>query len=416
MKSYALVAPFVVLFLAVGALTATPILIQRRAEREREPAVKALAMSVRSTGDLIEMRAHLHAFARAALVPDETALPEIRAQLDRSFAALSAEGSPDASLLTSALRRMQQTFDETGRPTGLEPLTQLLMETLTAETRRATAASAQLEQVRARSIETSRLLDGMWALFAVAGAVIAGILVRGHQRLARQMHRLEQERSGELEQFSARVAHDIVSPLSSVSIGLQILSRKVADDPQAGEAAGMMRRSLQRVTVIVDELFRFAQSGARPQPGETADLGGVLEALQEELVPAAAERGVALTFEPAPAISVACAEGAILVAVQNLVRNAIRYVADAPKKRVVARATVLRDRVRVSIEDSGPGVPEGMEAAIFDPYVRGSRVGQGLGLGLATVKRIIESRNGRVGVVSRPDRGATFWIELPRAA
>jgi signal transduction histidine kinase len=310
---------------------------------------------------------------------------------------------------------VEESFDETGKPAGIESLTQLLMETLTAETQRATAASARLEQVRAQSLRTSRVFNGLWAMFAFAGAVVAAVLVRRHQQLQTQMHRIEQQRAAELEQFSGRVAHDIVGSLSTVSIGLHVLSRSVSDDPQAAEAAGLMRRSLSRVTLIVEELFRFAQSGARPQDGEIADLGTVLHALEEELVPAAAQRGVALTIEPSPSIEVACGEAAMLVAMQNLLRNAIRYVADAPQKRIVARTTVLRDKVRVSVEDTGPGVPEGMEAAIFDPYVRASRKGDGLGLGLATVKRIVESRHGRVGVSSRPDHGATFWIELPRA-
>ncbi|HEY2029831.1 MAG TPA: HAMP domain-containing sensor histidine kinase, partial [Myxococcales bacterium] len=329
--------------------------------------------------------------------------------------ALSADGAPDAVLLTDALRRVEEAFDKTGRPHGIESLTQLLMETLTAETQRATAASARLEQVRARSLTTSRLFDALWALCALAGAIVAAVLVRRHQQLQEHTHRLERERAAELEQFSGRVAHDIVGSLSTVSVGLHVLSRSVSGDAHATEAAGLMRRSLSRVTLIVEELFRFAQSGARPQDGETADLGSVLHAIEEELVPAAAQRGVALTVEPSPGVEVACAEAAILVAMQNLVRNAIRYVADAPKKHIVARTTVLRDKVRVSVEDTGPGVPEGMETAIFDPYVRASRTGDGLGLGLATVKRIVESRSGKVGVVSRPDHGATFWIELPRA-
>ena len=77
---------------------------------------------------------------------------------------------------------------------------------------------------------------------------------------------------------------------------------------------------------------------------------------------------------------------------------------------------VLAGKVRLIVEDSGPGIPAGMEHAIFEPYVRASATDEdGIGLGLATVKRIVESRAGRVGVSSSPRLGAMFWVELPLA-
>jgi signal transduction histidine kinase len=213
------------------------------------------------------------------------------------------------------------------------------------------------------------------------------------------------------------VAHDIVSPLSPVALGVQVLARKLADDPQAQEAAALVRRSLDRVSTIVDELLRFARAGAQPEPDETADLSRVMDALREEILPDARERGISLTFEPPPRVQVACAEGAVLVVLQNLLRNAIKYIGDGPHKSIVARAAVLGDRVRLSVQDSGPGIPAGMEAKLFEPYVRapGTRK-PGIGLGLATVKRIVEARRGRVGVASTPHEGSNFWVELPLAA
>jgi len=71
--------------------------------------------------------------------------------------------------------------------------------------------------------------------------------------------------------------------------------------------------------------------------------------------------------------------------------------------------------VRVEVEDTGPGLPPGIEHSIFEPYVRAPGVTQpGLGLGLATVKRFADSHGGAVGVL-RAEAGTVFWFELPRA-
>ena len=274
--------------------------------------------------------------------------------------------------------------------------------------------AVELTEPSARWLHLANELNLAWALFAGAGGLLAAWLVRRHQRLSEEARKVDRERAHELEQFAGRVAHDIVSPLGPVSVGVQFLARKLAEDEPSQEAVRIIRDSLDRVAVIVDELLRFARAGAQPGRNECADLPRVIDAIREEVLPAARERGVALSVAPAPPVKVACSEGAILVVLQNLLRNAIKYVGDAPRKLVSASAIVHGSKVRLTVQDSGPGVPAGMEAAVFEPYVRASDARQpGIGLGLATVKRIVESRRGRVGVSSNPGRGAVFWVELP---
>ncbi len=79
--------------------------------------------------------------------------------------------------------------------------------------------------------------------------------------------------------------------------------------------------------------------------------------------------------------------------------------------RVVERGPL----VRFEIEDTGPGVPPALADRVFERHVRGER-SSGLGLGLATVKRLVETHRGRLGVRSSPGRGSCFWVELPAAA
>jgi len=100
----------------------------------------------------------------------------------------------------------------------------------------------------------------------------------------------------------------------------------------------------------------------------------------------------------------------------NLLSNAAKYTADAQVRRITVRAGVEARRVHVEVEDTGPGVPEGLAETIFDPYKRAPGATQpGLGLGLATVKRLIHGHGGVVGVRNAPTGGAIFWFDLPRA-
>jgi signal transduction histidine kinase len=105
----------------------------------------------------------------------------------------------------------------------------------------------------------------------------------------------------------------------------------------------------------------------------------------------------------------------------NLLDNSIKYIVQSPPNRRDISVHV-RDAglaARVEVEDSGPGLPLGCEEQAFEPFRRFTQATQpGIGLGLATVKKIVDAYKGRVGVRSRPGQGSTFWFELakPEAA
>jgi signal transduction histidine kinase len=263
--------------------------------------------------------------------------------------------------------------------------------------------------------EMVRVLRAL-AMLGAAGGVLSFLVVRWHQQRLTEWRRRIGERIEELEIFASRVAHDIVSPLGAATAGVHMLSQKLRFDPRSQKIAGAVRGSVDRVAAIVDELLRFAWAGGHAAAGESSDLATAMDAVRDELMPAAERNGVSLTFETVPDVKVACAEAAVIVVLQNLVRNALKHIGYGPKKVIRASVKVLAGSVRLLIQDNGPGIPKGMEQAVFKPYVRvaGTKA-PGMGLGLATVKRIVESRSGSVGVTSGPSQGATFWVELPLA-
>jgi signal transduction histidine kinase len=100
------------------------------------------------------------------------------------------------------------------------------------------------------------------------------------------------------------------------------------------------------------------------------------------------------------------------------VGNALKYVVEGrdPARKIRLHVADQPGAVRVEVEDNGPGLPPGTEQAVFEPFVRvGSTKQSGSGLGLATVRRIVEAYGGRVGVQSKPGAGSCFWFEMPKA-
>jgi signal transduction histidine kinase len=165
-------------------------------------------------------------------------------------------------------------------------------------------------------------------------------------------------------------------------------------------------------------MLRFASGAARPEPGIHTDLQPLLQQIAAELQPAVDAAGAELRVQVSSSLVIACSQGALRSVLTNLLQNAVTHIQIGlrPQRVISAHAGHCDGQVRVEIEDTGPGLPPGTEQAIFEPFVQLDRgIGRGIGLGLATVKKIVEAHGGRVGVHSTLGQGSCFWFELPRA-
>ena len=277
----------------------------------------------------------------------------------------------------------------------------------------------RIARTRERSALLGWLLDVLCTLTAAAGAVL---LVRVHRRQALLMdahsHLLEQ-RNQELEEFAGRVAHDILSPLATISMTLGTLEMARGDLPERpalGSLIARGARSVRKVQTIVDGLLEFARAGAHPTPGAQADVQRAVEDALVTLAPAAERNHVTLSCDPPPSCAVACNPGVLSSLVSNLIENAIKYMGESPVRRVTIHVRDEATSVHFEVEDTGPGIPSELAPKVFSPYVRGTGTKQpGIGLGLATVKRMVEAHGGAVGVRTALGRGSTFWFHLPKA-
>jgi signal transduction histidine kinase len=266
-----------------------------------------------------------------------------------------------------------------------------------------------LIESRSRAIDSQMLLaDFAVGLLAMAATIVAAISWR------RSVAALK-ERNSELDMFAGRVAHDLLSPLATVAMGLSLAKARLEGSTAAVIAIQRATRALDRVRSLVTDLLEFARAGALPELGQAAQvsegLRGVLDGVQAE----ATEACVEIRCDETADGTVACPPGVLTSLAQNLVRNAIKFMGDSPRREVIVSARETGPFVKVSVEDTGPGVPESLGAKVFEPFVRGTHAVAGIGIGLATVKKLAEAYGGHVGCRSAACGGSVFWFELPRA-
>lgn len=292
---------------------------------------------------------------------------------------------------------------------ALDRLDETFVEEIDLNARNSSTLGADISAIQASS---QSLLAFLIALSVLLASAVALMMVRVLNRFTDLMV----GRVSEMEHFAGRVAHDIRSPLAAVGLALELTKR----DPRSGIQGGVVDRAaktLQRVGQLVDGLLVFARSGVPPEESAATSAAEVLSGVIEEMTSSAEANRVVLALDrPDPSVVVACSPGVLISIVSNLVGNAIKNMGGAPERRVDVRARELAETVRFEVRDTGPGVPAELRERIFDPYLRAAESAlPGLGLGLATVRRLVEAHGGSVGVMPNDGVGSVFWFELPRA-
>jgi signal transduction histidine kinase len=272
-------------------------------------------------------------------------------------------------------------------------------------------AEAAATRIAASSRERGLMPEFVAAFFAIALAYF------GVRVLARYLA-WSAERSVELEQFAGRVAHDIRSPLGSVSLTLDIVQRNKDTDSKTRELLGRVARTMEHVKQLIDDLLVFATAGGYMVPGEggerKANVGEVLDGVVNDTMLEAEKRGIQLSYErPDASLVVACGPGVLISIVTNLISNAMKFMSDVPVRRITISARQVRHEVRLEVSDTGPGIAPELREKVFQPQVRGSSREPGFGLGLATVRKLAVAHGGDVGLESGPEGGCRFCVRLP---
>ncbi|MEI4472630.1 sensor histidine kinase [Frigidibacter sp. MR17.24] len=220
-----------------------------------------------------------------------------------------------------------------------------------------------------------------------------------------------------LGRMSAAIVHEVSQPLSALDATLAAAELHVGRDDaaRATRSLAAARGLLARMQKMVGHLKSFG-ARQRPAPPEPVDMAQVLAAAVEITEPRARELGLALTAEPAPALPPVPGQAVQLEQVAvNLVLNALEATAAAGGARVVIRLGRDGDRLAMTVTDEGPGLTPARAAEICEPFVTG-RPGEGLGLGLAIVRSILDHCGGRLAFAPASGGGTRATVTLPFVA
>ena len=213
-----------------------------------------------------------------------------------------------------------------------------------------------------------------------------------------------------LGQFAAAIAHDIRTPLTSISLNVQILRRKLELSEDDAEHLDIALEELARLDRSVAEILDFAKPVKLT--AQAIDVGELLEDATRGMTTVLSGRGVGLRCEPGATMTVHGDPQRLRQVLVNLVDNAAD--ASTPGAEVTVRASVAESRVAIEVEDRGRGIQAADLERIFEPFF--TTRPDGTGLGLAIVHKVVRAHGGEMRVKSVLGQGSTFTILLPSAA
>lgn len=232
------------------------------------------------------------------------------------------------------------------------------------------------------------------------------------------LHDVTEQRAFERvrSEFVLRASHELRTPVTGMHMAFGLLQERVQFAPHSREADLFItvKDEMQRLMQLINDLLNFSryQSGQEKLVLAPCDVEDVLLRARQRYAAAAREHAIELLMDPPEALPRVHADMAQLDRVlDNLLDNAIRHTPEAGVIRLQARRHA--ERVIISVEDSGEGIPYGQQGRIFEPFVQVGRKKGGAGLGLALCKEIVQLHGGRMGVYSRPGQGTQFYFALP---
>jgi len=218
----------------------------------------------------------------------------------------------------------------------------------------------------------------------------------------------------ELEAFSFTVSHDLRNPLNVIGGYSQILQQDYSKqlDAEAIEFLERIQQATVSMATLIDDLLQFSRSGRSEIILKPIDLSGLARSIMEDLENHSPQSKPRVFIQEG--LNINADPGLIHVVLENLLSNALKYSGKIPNPEITFGQLKSENENIFFVKDNGAGFDMSKAAKLFNPFQRlhTSREFQGTGVGLATVRRIIERHGGRVWAESEPGKGATFYFAL----
>jgi signal transduction histidine kinase len=288
-----------------------------------------------------------------------------------------------------------------------------------ADTIRARLKNRQINAV-AKGVSLDESLVAAWLIAAILLSSGICLLVWHLHRHVQMERGLERGRDAALQlardrmRILATASHDLRQPLQAIGLFTGALRRRLEDPASLRIVNGITDAagSMQRMFAALLDIARLDAGIVTIHP-ETVPLETVFAPMRSEFTPRAAGKGLTLSI-PASDLAVLADRAAVETMLRNLLSNALTYTAEGSVTVTAGRHEGI---VAIDVTDTGCGIPADQIDVIFEEFRRfGPRAGSdGLGLGLAIVRRVAALTEARVEVRSEPGAGSTFTILLPHA-
>ncbi len=260
--------------------------------------------------------------------------------------------------------------------------------------------SDKIEEVQAQNLSDSRIEES-------GVAELNRLSVSYNRMLARLSEAFKMQR-----QFTANAAHEFRTPLAVMQLQLDLYNstEHPTNDACAQQTIRMMTEQNERLSKMVKTLLDMSELQTVARDDEVA-LDALVEEVLADLEPLAQEKAIHLTAQ-CDAVTMTGSDILLYRLVYNLVENAIKY--NTPGGTVTVGADRQDQHIRLTVADTGTGIPEELKERVFEPFFRldksRSRALGGVGLGLALVREIVNVHGGSISVKDNPDGGTTFEV------
>ena len=217
-------------------------------------------------------------------------------------------------------------------------------------------------------------------------------------------------------EFVLRASHELRTPVTGMQMAFSLLRERThyPENSREADLFSTVYEEMQRLVTLINDLLNFSryQSGQQKLERVPCEPAELLEQARQRFQPTAARNDIDIKLElQTPLPSLLLDRQQMERMLDNLLSNALRHTPDGGEIRLLARHH--GERVILSVEDNGEGIPYSQQARIFEPFVQIGRRRGGAGLGLALCKEIAQLHGGRIGVHSRIGHGTIFYIALP---
>jgi signal transduction histidine kinase len=219
----------------------------------------------------------------------------------------------------------------------------------------------------------------------------------------------EQRRmEAELRSYADVVAHDLNEPIAGIQMLVGLLERRADAPPPAG-VLEQLRNGSERARDLIDGVLVYAQAGELRS--ERIALADLLADVRDDLATSLESAGATLSIGELPTVDGDPRQ--LRRVLQNLIGNAVKFRAQAPLRIEVSADRDSQEWV-LTVRDNGIGVDPEQATRIFGMFSRAATETQGVGIGLAVCRRIVEAHGGRIWVESATGGGSAFRFTLPR--